>query len=121
MSKLPVYNEQVFQYSDTVIDVDIDGAIPVPSLAKYVVFVPKRTMIANFGQAIDPAPNLVELTLNNGITPTPTGFRITISRDALRNLRGRYQHELSIVNDSGALGYIFTGELDVKQTNGRYA
>lgn len=120
MSKLPVYNEQVFQYSDTVIDVDIEGVPPIAAQAKYVVFVPRRTLITQFGQSIDPVPNLIELTLNNGIVPTPTGFRITIPRSALANLRGRYQHELSVLNQSGAAGYIFTGELDVKQTNSRY-
>lgn len=121
MAKLPVYNEEIFQYADTVIDVIIQGAAINPAAAKYVIYPQVKATLASLGQSKPPVPNLVELSLNSGIVQTDTGLQITIPRTAARNLIGRFQHELSVVNQSGALDFIFTGELSVKQTNGRYA
>jgi hypothetical protein len=116
---IPTYNDQIFQFSDTAIDVDFVGDNPIV-FALYVVYVPAKQLVAHFGQAVPPVANLIELTIGNGITRTETGFRILIPRSLMRNLRGRYRHELSIANESGALGYVFTGEIDIKPTNGRF-
>lgn len=96
-------------------------ADPVPQIsgAKYVIYVQSKALNNNLGQSAALLPNLVELSIGNGIVKTDTGLQITIPRASVQNLRGKYQHELSVINSSSALAYLFTGELDIKATNGR--
>lgn len=118
--KMIRYNTQVHQASDVLIDVVVTGEIPAAVQAKYVVSIPARTLIARLGQALPPPPNLIEVVMPVGIKQTPTGFEISISHQALQSVAGRLQHEFSIKTDTGAVGFVFTGELQVKPTNSRY-
>lgn len=121
MAKTPQYNEEIFQSADTEIDITVEGVVLDPAQAKYAIYLQQKSISQALGASGSPVANLVELGIGNGITVTETGLTIRIPRNAVQNLRGRYQHELSVMNQSGALDFIFTGELNVKPTNGRYA
>ncbi len=119
MDKPPIYNEWIHQYADTVIDIVIPAPVPDISSAKYIVYVQASSVNNNLGQSASLLPNLVDLTIGQGIEKTDTGLKITIPRASVQSLRGKYQHELSVINSSSALAYLFTGELEIKATNGR--
>lgn len=121
MAKLPQYDEEIFQYADTELNIAVSGVVLDPAQAKYAIYPLQKVVGQVLGASAAPVANLVELGIGNGITVTETGLMIRIPRSAVQNLRGRYQHELSVLNQSGALDFIFTGELNIKQTNGRYA
>lgn len=119
MDKPPVYNEWIHQYADTALDIVITAPVPEILSAKYAIYVSSKAQSGQFGQSSATVPNLVELSLGDGIVNTVTGVKITIPRESVQNLRGKYQHELAIMDATGALSFLFTGEIDIRPTNGR--